>query len=95
MLNDFVWSLFQGYKEAKKESELDKSFEQLNWSMDCWIGDCSTPLLEVAEINQLLDKAVTKGHYESILDHLYRHDATRVKPYQNIEKKIIHRLWEG
>jgi hypothetical protein len=94
MLNNFVWSLFQGYKDARK-GNVDKEFQQLNWSMDCWIGECSAPLLEVAELNQLLDKAHSKEHYESMLDHLYRHDATRVKPYKNIEKKIIHRLWEG
>ncbi|NYE07587.1 hypothetical protein F4694_004398 [Bacillus niacini] len=95
MLNNFVWSLFQGYKDAKKESEVDRSFEQLNWSMDCWIGETSTPLLEVSDLNELLNKAKHKDHLNQILDHLYRHDATRVAPYKNIEKKIIEKIWEG
>lgn len=92
-LNGFVSSMFAGYKEAKKDN-LDKEFDDLNWSMDCWIGTTNTGLYDVADLRELLNKAQTKEHYEAILEHMYRHDATRVGYYKNIENQIIDKMWE-
>lgn len=85
--------MFDGYKDAK-DSNLDKQFRDLNWKMDCWIGECTTPLLEVAEFKSMVEQAKTKEHYNELLDHLYRHDATRVDAYKKLEKKIINRMWD-
>jgi hypothetical protein len=92
-LNNMVRSMFDGYKEAR-ETNVDKRFNDLNWSMDCWIGETSTPLADVSELNELVNLAENEDHYNAILDHMYRHDATRVAPYKKIEKKIINKMWE-
>jgi hypothetical protein len=92
-INGTVQSIFDGIREARKDN-YDRRFNDLNKTWNCWIGEASTPLLEVAELNDLLDHAKTKEHYDAILDHLYRHDATRVKPYKKIENKIIDQFWE-
>jgi hypothetical protein len=86
--NDLVWSVFQGYKDYK-EKNIDKKFQDLNRSWDCWIGEAHTRLYEVDELNQ----AETDDHYNAILDHLYRHDATRVDCFKEIENEIIKRMW--
>jgi hypothetical protein len=93
MFNSFVWAIFQGYKEAK-DSNVDRKFKDLNRTWDCWIGEATTSLLEVSDLNRLLGEAKNKDHYNEILDHLYRHDATRVDPYKEIENKIIDRMWD-
>lgn len=90
--NDIVRSMFDGYKEAR-DSNIDRKFDQLN-KPNAWIKDSYIPLLEVAELNELLEQAKTEEHYNAILDHMYRFDATRVKPYKNIESKIIKHFWE-
>lgn len=82
--NSIVKAIFDGYQEAKKYNynpynELEKSHR----------------LFEVAELNDLCDKAKTKKQHEQILDHMYRFDATRVDYFKQIEKKIIDRYWEG
>lgn len=92
-LNGIVRAMFDGYKEAKSD-DLDAEFEKLNWSMDCWIGDATTGLYDVSELKALLARAKTKEHYEAILEHMYRHDATRVGYYKNIENQIINKMWE-
>jgi hypothetical protein len=79
--NDFVWSIFQGVKQAKEQDpyrQLEKSW---------WLYD-------VSELRELADKAKTKQQQEIVLDHLYKWDATRVDYYKNIENKIIDRMWE-
>jgi hypothetical protein len=81
--NGFVKAIFDGYREAKAYNQ--NPFNNLEKSY----------LLDVADLNELCDKAKTKGQHEAILDHMYRFDATRVDYYKRIEKKIINRYWEG
>lgn len=90
--NTFVWSIFQGYKEAK-DHNLDRRYQDLNRTWDCWIGEATTALYDVADLTDLVEQAKTDAHYNAILDHLYRHDATRVDYYKDIERKIIERMW--
>lgn len=82
MLNDFVWSIFQGIKEAKDSRDPFHELER------------SHLLYEIDELNQLCNVAKTKEQHETILDHMYRFDATRVGYYERIERKIIHHYWE-
>ena len=91
-INDIVRSMFDGYKEAR-DSNTDRRFDQLN-KPNAWIKDSYMPLLEVDDLDELLKEAKTKEQYNAILDHMYRHDATRVKPYKQIENKIIKHFWE-
>ena len=96
--NDIVRSMFDGvaaHKHSKQgiKNEYARKFQNLNRTWDCWIGEASTPLLEVADLNDLLEHAQTPDDLNEILDHLYRHDATRVDPYKKIENKIIDRMW--
>lgn len=92
-MNDIIRAMFQGYKEAK-ESNVDKQYRDLNWKMDCWIGETSTPLLEVADLNDLVNNATNDDQLNEVLEHLYRHDATRVSAYEKIERRIINKMWE-
>jgi hypothetical protein len=89
--NSFVKAVFDGYREAKSYSH--NPFEDLNRTYDCWIGTAGTALYDVEDLNKLVDQAKTKEQYEAILEHLYRHDATRVDCYKKIEKKIINKMW--
>jgi len=85
-MSGFVKSLFDGYKEAKVKSGAYKkrAFEELD----------QTPFLFSSDyLNELYNQAEEKEDYESILDHLYRHDAVEVDSYANIEKKIIDKYW--
>ena len=78
--NDFVWSVFQGVKEAKEKDpyrQLEKSW---------WLYD-------VSELRELTENACTKEQHNVVLDHLYKWDATRVDVYKDIENKIIDRMW--
>jgi hypothetical protein len=84
--------MFAGYKAAK-DSNVDKKFKELNWEMDCWIGTTSTYLFGVDDLTDMLNQANKKEHYNAILDHMYRFDATRVDYYKDIENKIIDRMW--
>jgi hypothetical protein len=93
LINNFVRSMFEGIKEARSNN-YSRKFSDLNMVMDCWIGNASTRLLEVDELNDLFNHATTKEQHESILDHMYRFDATRVGYYKQIEKKIINQYWE-
>lgn len=93
-LNGFVKALFDGYKAGKEKGYYRRQFRDLNKTYDCWIGTASTRLLEVDELEDLLEHAEDKEDYESILDHMYRFDATRVGYYKRIEKKIINEMWE-
>jgi hypothetical protein len=44
----------------------------------------------------MLKHAEDKEDYETILDHMYRFDATESEYgyFKKIEKKIIHQFWE-
>jgi hypothetical protein len=82
--NGLVKAIFDGYADAKRESrnpfnELEKSYL----------------LFDVSDLNDLCSKAKTKQQHESILDHMYRFDATRVDYYKRIENRIINHYWEG
>lgn len=92
-MNDIIRSMFAGYKEAKKEN-VDKEYSDLNWKMNCWIGETSTPLRDVSDLRELVDKATNNEQLNEVLDHLYRHDATRVSAYEKIERRIINKMWE-
>lgn len=81
-LNDLVRSMFDGYREVKdkrdKYDTLDKA----------WY------LYEVKDLKELTSKAKSDKQLNSVLDHLYKWDATRVDPYKEIENQIIDRMWE-
>ncbi|MDF2854240.1 MAG: hypothetical protein K0Q87_91 [Neobacillus sp.] len=83
LINDIVWSMFQGYKDVKNERDPYKELEKVGF------------LYDVADLRVLSNQAKTKEQHESILDHMYKFDATRVDYYSNIEKKIIQLYWEG
>lgn len=84
MLNNFIKSVFDGYAEATKDKRRKRAYEELE----------QTPFLFSSKyLNELHEEAETKDEYESILDHMYRHDATEVDSYYDIEKKIINRYW--
>jgi hypothetical protein len=80
--NDLVQSMFAGYKEYKDNRDpydvLDKA----------WY------LYEVKDLRELTHKAKNDKQLNSVLDHLYKWDATRVDPYKAIEDKIIERMWD-
>jgi hypothetical protein len=79
--NNLIWSMFQGYKEVKDKrnpyEELDKA----------WY------LYEVKDLRNLVQSAKSDTQLNSVLDHLYKWDATRVDPYKDIETKVIHKMW--
>jgi hypothetical protein len=83
--NGFVKSLFDGYKAAKEESYYPRKFEEMKKT---------NILFDVADLNDMYDHAEEKEEYETILDHMYRFDATRVGYYKKIENKIINDFWE-
>lgn len=84
MYNRLLGSIFEGYKEATKDKRKKQSFDLLD----------STPFLHSSEyLGGLFDMAEDKEDYETILDHLYRHEATEVDSYASIEQKIIDKYW--
>jgi hypothetical protein len=85
-LSGFVRALFDGYKEGREERYYPRKFEEL---------EHTNLLFEVDELNDLYGHSKSKYQHELILDHMYRFDATRVKYYKQIEKKIINHYWEG
>jgi hypothetical protein len=82
VLNGFVWSIFQGYKEVKDKRDPYKELEK-SWY-----------LYEVKDLKELANKAKHDSQLNTVLDHLYKWDATRVDPYKDIENKIIDRMWD-
>lgn len=84
--------MFEGAKDARN-SNYDRKFDQLNWE-NPWVKNTGTPLMGVDDLQDLMKQAKTKEHYNAILDHMYRHDATRVKSYKKIEDNIIKHFWE-
>ena len=93
--NGIIGAFFQGLREARKDTEIERKFRDLNKTMDCWIGTASTRLLEVDELDYLVDHARDDDDYNSILDHMYRFNATEAELgyFKEIEKKIIHKMW--
>jgi hypothetical protein len=83
--NDLVWAMFEGYKEAKKDTSHQRKMEEMKRT---------SYLFSSAELNDLYKNAETDDDYNAILDHMYRHDATEVSSYRRIEKKIINHMWE-
>lgn len=83
--NGFVKSLFDGYKTAREKSYYPRKFEEMKKT---------NLLFGVDELNDLYEEAEDKEDYETILDHMYRFDATRVGYYKRIENKIINNFWE-
>jgi predicted TIM-barrel fold metal-dependent hydrolase len=86
-LNDIVRSIFDGVREAKQDSLYPRKFMEL---------EKTNLLFDVDDLEDMLDHAEDKEDYESILDHMYRFDATdgELGYYKGIEKKIIDRYWE-
>jgi hypothetical protein len=83
-LNGFMKSLFEGYKEAKQQSYYPRKFEEM---------ENTNRLFEVDELTDMLGHTRNKKDYETILDHMYRFDATEVGYYRKIEQKIIDNFW--
>jgi hypothetical protein len=85
VLNDFVWSIFQGYKEVKDSRD---PYEEL----------AKAPLLyEVDDLNKLTNQAKTREQYETILDHIYKFGAAEQGQFgyfKRIENKIIDKMWD-
>jgi hypothetical protein len=86
-LNGFVRSLFEGYQAARKESYYPRKFEEMKKT---------NLLFGVDDLNDMLGHAEDKEDYETILDHMYRFNATdgEFGYYKKIEKKIIDQFWE-
>lgn len=88
MYNKLIGSLFDGYKKAKTpyaDKRLKKwAFEDLE----------ETPYLYSSKyLNELHDQATRKDEFESILDHMYRHNVEDIDSYHEIESKIIDKYW--
>lgn len=85
--NDIVRSIFEGVREAKQDSYYPRKFKELETGF----------LFGVDELDDMVDHAEDKEDYESILDHMYRFNATEgeLGYYKGIEKKIIDKYWEG
>lgn len=79
--NNLIQSMFAGYKEYKDSRDPYDVLEK------AWY------LYEVKDLRDLTNKAKKDDQYNTILDHLYKWDATRVDPYKEIENKIIDRMW--
>jgi hypothetical protein len=86
-LNGFVRSLFDGYKAGKEKRYYPRRFEEMKKT---------NLLFGVDDLNDMLDHAEEKEDYETILDHMYRFNATdgQFGYYKRIEKKIINEMWE-
>lgn len=87
-MNGFVKSLFDGYKSAREKSFYPRKFEEMKKT---------NLLFGVDDLNDMLDHAEDKEDCETILDHMYRFEATdgEFGYYKKIEKKIINQFWEG
>lgn len=87
MINNFIKSFFDGYKEARIKNGYykERDFNELEGPF----------LFSSDHLNNLYNQADCEEDYESILDHLYRHDAIDVESYSLLEKKIIDKYWEG
>lgn len=88
--NEIAGGIVKGMLEAdtpnrdKRQREWD--FEELG----------QTPFLfSSGHLEGLRERATRKHEFESILDHMYRHNATEVDSYKNIENKIIDRYWRS
>lgn len=84
LLNSFL----KGYTSAQTPHADEKKrkwqFEELS----------ATPFLfSSGYLNEVYEEANNKQEYETILDHLYRHQATEVESYAELEKKIIDKYW--
>lgn len=84
-LNGFVKALFDGYKDGKQANYYPRKFEEMKRT---------NLLFGVDELEDMLENAEDKEDCETILDHMYRFDATMVGYYSRIEKKIINQFWE-
>lgn len=85
LYNRLLGSIFDGYKEAKKDKRKQQTFDMFETS----------PFLHSSEyIGGLFDMAEDKEDYDTILAHLYKHQATEVDSYASIEKKIIDKYWK-
>lgn len=85
VLNSGVDSFFKELAKSKRlqEARRENQFDELD----------HTPFLFSSSYLLELSEDATKEEYESILDHMYRHNATEVDSYRNVEKEIIKRLW--
>lgn len=84
VLSGFVKSMFDGYRNVKKD-DYSQQFSELDW----------TPFLFSSDyLNDMYSNATTKEQHETILDYLYRHNATEVSSYQAIEQQIIDKYFK-
>lgn len=79
-------SVIQGYKSTTyaKRKEKEKAFSELG---------CTPFLFSSGYLNEMYDEANSKDEYETILDHMYRHEATEIESYADIEERIINKYW--
>jgi AAA+ ATPase superfamily predicted ATPase len=89
MFYDITKGICQGLKESRKEKYRQHQFDHLR----------TTPYLHGSDyLTEMMDMAHTKNDYESILEHMYKHEANGIKlseidAYANIEKTIIDKYW--
>lgn len=88
MRSQFVKSLFDGYKTAhtpySDKCKREDTFNELE----------KTPFLfSSSYLNEMYEEASNKSEYETILDHMYRHEATEIESYADIEERIINKYW--
>lgn len=84
--NDVLNGAIKGYSTSKpaKDKKRKWQFEEL---------EQTEYLFSSKYLNELLDEARTKREHESILEHMYRNEATDVESYSKIEKKIIDKFY--
>lgn len=77
-------ALFEGYRTAKIKTR-DWEYENL----------LNTPILHSSQyLHDLYMAAETKEQKDCIIQHLNNHAAWEVKPYRDIQDKIINERWK-
>lgn len=88
MKSRFVKSLLEGYTTA------NTPYADRRKKEDAFLELEKTPFLfSSSYLNEMCDDASNKNEYETILDHMYRHEATEIESYADIEERIINKYW--
>jgi predicted TIM-barrel fold metal-dependent hydrolase len=88
-MNDIIRAMFEGYKDVKHQNRYRNRFEEMK---------TTNLLFDVDDVNDMINHAETKEEFNTILDHMYRFNATEEGPfgyYERLERKIINKMWEG
>ena len=86
MWNEMADGIVRGMMESDsvKRRKNEWTYEELD----------HTPFLfSSGYLDGLREQATHKSQFEGILNHMYRHDATEIPSYREVEKKIIDRYW--